>query len=76
MFTRFDRRNLFVTFDVTSLLQRGDNVLGVSLGNGWYNHQPVAAWLYDMAPWRARPRFKLNLHVVQGTNNIYLHFIQ
>ena len=64
MFTRFDRRNLFVTFDVTSLLQRGDNVLGVSLGNGWYNHQPVAAWLYDMAPWRARPRFKLNLHVM------------
>ncbi|WP_240768734.1 alpha-L-rhamnosidase [Olivibacter sp. XZL3] len=63
MYTRFDRRNLYVTYDVTALLQQGDNALGVILGNGWYNHQPLAVWNFDRAPWRARPSFCLDLRI-------------
>jgi alpha-L-rhamnosidase len=37
--TRFDKRSLYVSFDVTKDLQEGENVIGVLLGNGWYNHQ-------------------------------------
>ena len=55
MYTRFDRRNLYVTYDVTSQLQQGKNAIGVALGNGWYNLQSTAVWYFDKAPWRSRP---------------------
>ncbi|MCP3930147.1 MAG: family 78 glycoside hydrolase catalytic domain [Bacteroidetes bacterium] len=61
-YTRFDRRNLYVTHDVTDLLQES-NVIGVLLGNGWYNHQSTAVWFFDKAPWRARPKFCLDLRI-------------
>ena len=37
IYTRFDKRVLYNTYDVTSLL-KADNVIDVVLGNGWYNH--------------------------------------
>jgi alpha-L-rhamnosidase len=64
MYTRFDRRNLYVTYDVTEELQQGENVLGVLLGNGWYNHQSTAVWFFDKAPWRARPKFCMDLRII------------
>ncbi|MGH2622440.1 MAG: family 78 glycoside hydrolase catalytic domain, partial [Sphingobacterium sp.] len=64
MYTRFDRRTLYVTHDVTKALQSGDNAIGVLLGNGWYNHQPLAVWDFDKAPWRNRPAFCMDLHIV------------
>jgi alpha-L-rhamnosidase len=63
MYTRFDRRNLYVTYDVTSQLQNGDNAVGVVLGNGWYNHQSLAVWNFHNAPWRNRPAFCLDLKI-------------
>jgi alpha-L-rhamnosidase len=63
MYTRFDRRNLYVTYDVTENLRQGDNAIGVLLGNGWYNHQSTAVWYFDKAPWRARPKFCLDLRI-------------
>lgn len=62
-FTRYDRRCQYVTFDVTSLLQQGQNAIGVVLGNGWYNHQAMAVWDFDRAPWRNRPTFCLDLRL-------------
>ena len=61
MYTRFDRRLLSVMHDVGSLLQMGDNVLQVELGNGWYNHQSTAVWSFHEASWRNRPRFAARL---------------
>lgn len=63
MYTRFDRRNLYVTYDITHELQNGDNAVGVLLGNGWYNHQSLAVWNFDRAPWRQRPTFCLDLKI-------------
>ncbi|UYQ91954.1 alpha-L-rhamnosidase N-terminal domain-containing protein [Chitinophaga horti] len=63
MYTRFDRRNLYVTYDVTKQLQSGTNAIGVLLGNGWYNHQSTAVWDFHNAPWRARPAFCLDLRI-------------
>ncbi|MFA5326873.1 MAG: alpha-L-rhamnosidase N-terminal domain-containing protein, partial [Prolixibacteraceae bacterium] len=34
--TAYDKRIQYQTFDVTSLLQEGNNAIGVTLGNGWY----------------------------------------
>ena len=71
-YTRFDRRNLYVTYDVTENLQQGENAIGVLLGNGWYNHQSTAVWFFDKAPWRARPKFCMDLRVTysDGTTEI------
>ncbi|MFT3935101.1 MAG: family 78 glycoside hydrolase catalytic domain [Chitinophagaceae bacterium] len=64
MYTRFDRRTLYVSYDVTNELMQGNNCIGVLLGNGWYNHQSTAVWYFDKAPWRARPSFCLDLRIV------------
>lgn len=63
MYTRFDRRTLYVTHDVTTALQDGKNAIGVLLGNGWYNHQSTAVWYFHEAPWRNRPTFCLDLRI-------------
>lgn len=63
MYTRFDRRNFYVTYDITPQLQRGENAVGVLLGNGWYNHQSLAVWDFHNAPWRNRPTFCMDIRV-------------
>lgn len=71
MFTRFDRRNVYVSYDVTAQIQGGQqNAIGVVLGNGWYNHQALAVWDFDKAPWRARPTFCLNLRIAYADGTI------
>ncbi len=63
-YTRFDKRNLYVTHDVTNQIQEEDEIaLGVILGNGWYNHQSTAVWNFHKAEWRNRPRFLMNLKI-------------
>ena len=63
---------MYLTFDVTSLLVQGKNALGVVLGNGWYNYQSKAAWDFDQAPWRSRPKFCMDLRItyVDGTTEV------
>jgi len=63
IYTRFDRRTLYLSHDVTALLSEGSNTLGVLLGNGWYNHQSTAVWNFHSAPWRNRPAFCLDLRI-------------
>ncbi len=63
MYTRFDRRTLYVTHDITAQLQNGNNVIGVLLGNGWFNHQSTAVWYFHEAPWRARPAFCMDIRI-------------
>ena len=70
MYTRYDRRTLYVTHDVTALLMDGKNTLGVLLGNGWYNYQSTAVWYFDKAPWRARPKFCLDLRVTYQDGSV------
>lgn len=72
MYTRFDKRNLYVSYDVTTQLQKGNNAIGVLLGNGWYNHQAIAVWNFDKAAWRARPAFCMDLRITytDGTTAI------
>ena len=63
MYTRFDRRTLYVTHDLTKMIKQGENAVGIILGNGWYNHQSTAVWYFDQAPWRARPRFCMDIRI-------------
>ncbi|WP_308992381.1 family 78 glycoside hydrolase catalytic domain [Mariniflexile litorale] len=72
MYTKFDKRNLYVTYDVTNKFKQETIALGVLLGNGWYNHQSTAVWNFDKAGWRNRPRFLLNIRITyeDGTTTI------
>lgn len=70
VYTRFDRRNLYVTHDVTSSLKNGKNAVGVLLGNGWYNHQSFAVWDFDRAPWRNRPAFCMDLRITYSDGSV------
>jgi alpha-L-rhamnosidase len=63
MYTRFDKRTLYVAHNVSKFLQPGENVLGVVLGNGWYNHQSTAVWDFHTAAWRNRPAFCIDLRI-------------
>jgi alpha-L-rhamnosidase len=69
-YTRFDRRILYLTHDVTRELNAGNNAIGVLLGNGWYNHQSTAVWYFDKAPWRNRPVFSMDLRVTYEDGSV------
>jgi alpha-L-rhamnosidase len=64
--TLFNRRVLYSAYDVTKLLAKGENCLGVMLGNGWYNPLPLKMWgnlnLRANLP-VGRPRLIAELHI-------------
>lgn len=68
-FTRYDQRVLYATYDVTTQVHRGENTVGMILGNSWYNHTVRAGWDFDQAPWRGQPRMilQLELELADGT---------
>ncbi len=68
-YTRYDKRCLYVTYDVTNRLTRGENALGVMLGNGWYNQHAREEWNFHNASWRDRPKmlFHLRIDYTDGT---------
>jgi alpha-L-rhamnosidase len=39
--TQFAKQVMYNSFDVTSMLRKGKNAIGVMLGNGWYNPLPI-----------------------------------
>ncbi|HYG24357.1 MAG TPA: family 78 glycoside hydrolase catalytic domain [Verrucomicrobiae bacterium] len=63
MITQYDKRAAYVTHDVTRLLNRGKNAVGVTLGNSWYNATVSEAWDFDKAPWRAQPQLLLQMNI-------------
>ena len=62
-YTRYDKRDLYATYDVTDALRRGKNALGVILGTGWYNVHTKAVWDFHKAPWRSAPKLLMQLRV-------------
>ena len=51
------------TYDVTGLLRKGKNVIGVIAGNGFLNESFKSAWDYDTVEWRDAPKFILRLEI-------------
>jgi len=67
--TDYGQRALYSTFDVTRFLQKGDNCLGIMLGNGWFNQD--TGW-GGAIPSYGSPMLRLQLVVLysDGTRNI------
>jgi alpha-L-rhamnosidase len=59
--THYDKKVFYVTYNISKYLVKGVNVIGVILGNGWYNcHTPGT---FDKASWRDYPKFLLEMDI-------------
>lgn len=58
------------TYDVAKLLQAGENVIGVILGNGMNNCPGGAIWDFDKADFRSAPRVALEFSATVGEENV------
>ncbi|RLD80055.1 MAG: hypothetical protein DRJ10_07935, partial [Bacteroidetes bacterium] len=70
--TNYEKRVLYSTYDVTDLVKRDGNRIGVMLGNGWYNPLPMKMWgKYNLREHLTigRPRFiaQLKIEYTDGT---------
>lgn len=62
--SNYDKLVYYSTYDVAGMLRKGDNVIDVTLGHGWYDVRSVATWNWDMAPWRSPPKMIARIDVV------------
>jgi alpha-L-rhamnosidase len=60
--TEYARRIQVQTWDVTPLLRRGLNVLGVTVGKGWMHSRILHSW-WQYSRFGAYPQFLMQLHV-------------
>lgn len=59
--TDFSKRIYYFTYDITSELTSGENVIGIILGNGWFNGQKK--YWHWQSPWFGHPRALLQLEI-------------
>ncbi len=57
-------------YDVSGLINEGENIIAVLLGNGFQNNPGGAIWNFDKAPWRGAPSFALRLDMTDSDGNI------
>jgi len=62
-FTAYDKRVLYHSYDVTTRVRPGQNVLGAELGRGWYGLTDPNEWYFNQAPWHGEPALKAQLEV-------------
>ena len=62
-FTRFDKTDYYMQYDVSSFLKSGDNTIGVVLGNGWFNCFAEDPWNTRQASWRTAPKLLAEIKV-------------
>ncbi|SDS09667.1 alpha-L-rhamnosidase [Actinopolymorpha singaporensis] len=61
--TDYDRRLLYTTHDVTSLLRRGNNAIGVALGRGFFATRAPDTDGSNLQPWVSEPQVRAQLEV-------------
>lgn len=54
-FTDYDKRAIYVEYDLSGVLKEGKNVVAVKLGNGFYNQTATDCWGFFSAKWRENP---------------------
>jgi alpha-L-rhamnosidase len=71
-FTAFDRRILYVTHDVTGQVRKGENVIRLTLGGGWFDLATPDLFGFEQAPWNAPPRAlaRLKIEFADGTAQV------
>ncbi len=60
-FSDYTKTLWYMSYDVTSLLHEGENVICMICGNGYYNEPFKTPWNFNEAVWRDQPKFALSL---------------
>lgn len=70
--SRYDKRVLYRTYDITKLVNAGTNCIAVELGRGFYDIQQQTPWDWNVAPWRSSPKLicQINLTFADGTTAV------
>jgi alpha-L-rhamnosidase len=71
VFTDYDDRVNYVTYDVTRALHQGRNALGAELGRGFYGLEVGTVWDWDKPPWRDEPKLLLQLEVEYADGSVH-----
>ncbi|MEP7142383.1 MAG: family 78 glycoside hydrolase catalytic domain [Ferruginibacter sp.] len=65
-FTTYKKEALYAVYDITGMLEKGDNVAGIMLGSGWWNPLPMRIFgRYDLRKIQetGRPCVKAEIHL-------------
>ncbi|HEY3268291.1 MAG TPA: family 78 glycoside hydrolase catalytic domain [Armatimonadota bacterium] len=62
-YTQYNKRAQSITRDVSKLVHTGANVLGVTLGRGWFGLTTENVWNTQKAVWHGDPRLLLQLEI-------------
>jgi alpha-L-rhamnosidase len=62
-FSDYQQTVYYAVHDVTSLVQKGDNALGIILGNGFYNLPEQDFTQMEKAWWKTPPKTLMNLRI-------------
>lgn len=62
-YTDYQKRVLYNTYDVTDYVKRGANIIGVILGNGWYNLIVPHALRFYAADYIDPPKLLMQLYI-------------
>ncbi|MFE6409923.1 family 78 glycoside hydrolase catalytic domain [Streptomyces sp. NPDC057837] len=62
-FTDYDETVLYTVHDVTGLVRRGGNAIGVTLGRGFFGMTTPNVWNWHRTPWHSEPRLLARLEV-------------
>ncbi len=65
-FTAYDKRALYVEYDVETYLTEGENVIAVKVGNGFFNQMTEDTWGFYQASWRECVKLLFQLENKKG----------
>ena len=68
--TNYSKTVLYDSYEVSVLLKEGENVLGLMVGNGWFNSLPKH-WNWR-APWYGEKRALLQIHVTDAEGESFM----
>jgi alpha-L-rhamnosidase len=61
--TDYRKRVMYVTYDLTKSIGKGENVIGVILGNGWYDINFRDIWDFEGSTWAASKKLLLQIEL-------------
>jgi len=67
--TTYQKRVLYTSFDVTSMLQSGDNMIGVQLGSGWYSQEQYRDGVDQPSYGPPRLLFQMAINYTDGSTD-------
>lgn len=69
-FTRYDKRVLYDTWDVSDFIKEGENNISILLGNGFYNSFAHDIWGFQEAVWRDHCKVIASLEIKDKSGNV------